>query len=44
MKKIISLWIDHQEEVIVVRTDGGEQIARIKSDAEKQIRFAGGLR
>lgn len=44
MKKNIGLWIDHREAVIVVISDKGEQINRIKSDAEKQIRFAGGSR
>ena len=44
MKKKIGLWIDHREAVIVVLTDNGEQITRIKSDAEKQIRFPGGSR
>jgi hypothetical protein len=44
MKKKIGLWIDHREAVIVLVTDGEEQITRIKSDAEKQIRFPGGSR
>jgi hypothetical protein len=44
MKKKTGLWIDHREAVIVVLTDNGEQITRIKSDAEKQIRFPGGSR
>ena len=44
MKKKIGLWIDHREAVIVLITDGDEQITRIKSDAEKQIRFPGGSR
>jgi hypothetical protein len=44
MKKNIGLWIDHREAVIVELTDKGEQITRIKSDAEKQIRFEGGSR
>ena len=44
MKKKIGLWIDHREAVIVVLTDKDEQITRIKSDAEKQIRFPGGSR
>ena len=44
MKKKTGLWIDHREAVIVKLTDKGEQITRIKSDAEKQIRFAGGSR
>jgi hypothetical protein len=44
MKKKIGLWIDNREAIIVKLTDKGEQITRIKSDAEKQIRFAGGSR
>ena len=44
MKKEIGLWIDHREAVIVVLTDKDEQVTRIKSDAEKQIRFPGGSR
>ena len=44
MKKEIGLWIDHREAVIVVRTDKDEQITRITSDAQKQIRFPGGSR
>lgn len=44
MKKQIGLWIDLREAVIVVRTDKDEEIIRIRSDAEKQIRFPGGSR
>jgi len=44
MKKNIGLWIDHREAVIVELTDKREQITRVKSDADKQIRFAGGSR
>lgn len=44
MTKQIGLWIDRREAVIVVLTDNDEQITRIKSDAQKQIRFAGGSR
>jgi hypothetical protein len=44
MKKKTGLWIDHREAVIVKLTDKGEQITRIKSDAEKQIRVPGGSR
>jgi stalled ribosome rescue protein Dom34 len=44
MKKNIGLWIDQREAVIVVLSDKGTQITRIKSAAEKQIRFAGGSR
>ncbi|HSL45875.1 MAG TPA: hypothetical protein VK897_20750 [Anaerolineales bacterium] len=44
MNKQAGLWIDHREAVIVVLTDKDEKITRIKSDAEKQIRFPGGSR
>jgi hypothetical protein len=44
MKKNIGLWIDHREAVIVALTEKDEQITRIKSGTEKQIRFAGGSR
>ena len=44
MNKNVGLWIDHREAVIVTLSDQGEQITRIKSDADKQIRFAGGSR
>ncbi|MBK9927057.1 MAG: hypothetical protein IPP66_17440 [Anaerolineales bacterium] len=44
MKKKIGMWIDHREAIIVVLTDNGEQIMRVRSDAEKQLRFAGGSR
>ena len=44
MKKKIGLWIDNREAVIVAITDKGEQITRIKSEAEKQLRFTGGSR
>jgi stalled ribosome rescue protein Dom34 len=44
MKKEIGLWVDHREAVIVELTEKGEQITRIKANANKQIRFAGGSR
>jgi hypothetical protein len=44
MKKNIGMWIDNREAIIVKLTDKGEQITRIKSVAEKQIRFEGGSR
>lgn len=44
MKKKIGLWIDNREAIIVKLTDKGEQIVRVNSDAEKQIRFEGGSR
>jgi len=44
MKKKIGLWIDNRVAIIVKLTDEDEQITRIYSDAEKQIRFEGGSR
>ena len=44
MKTKIGLWIDNREAIIVKLTDKSEQITRINSDVEKQIRFAGGSR
>ena len=44
MKKKIGLWIDNREAIIIRLTDDGEQITRINSDSEKQIRFEGGSR
>lgn len=44
MKKNIGLWIDYREAIIVELSEIGEKITRINSDAEKQIRFAGGSR
>ena len=41
MKKEIGLWIDHREAVIVVLTDGGEEIRHLLSDNEKHIRYSG---
>ena len=35
------LWIDHREAVIVVLTATGEQIKRIQSTVEKQLRRSG---
>ena len=44
MKKQAGLWIDHRKAVIVILTDKGEKITRIKSGCGKQIRFPGGSR
>ena len=44
MKKKIGLWVDNREAIVVELTEKGEQITRIYSDAEKQIRFEGGSR
>lgn len=44
MKKKIGLWIDNREAIVVKLTDNGEQITRIYSDSEKQIRYTGSSR
>jgi stalled ribosome rescue protein Dom34 len=42
MNRKAGLWIDHREAVIIILTDEGEQIRRIKSNMEKHVRFASG--
>ena len=42
MKKEIGLWIDHRKAVIVIISNGSEEIKEITSNTEKHIRFAGG--
>jgi hypothetical protein len=42
MKKEAGLWIDHRQAVIVIVTDKGEEIRRIRSNMEKHVRFASG--
>jgi hypothetical protein len=44
MKQKAGLWIDHREAVIVMVTDAGEEIKRIKSNLEKRVRYSGGSR
>jgi hypothetical protein len=44
MKKEAGLWIDHREAAIVMVTDAGEEIKRIKSNLEKRVRYSGGSR
>lgn len=41
MKKEIGLWLDHREAIIVILTDGGEEIKHISSGSEKHIRYSG---
>jgi hypothetical protein len=41
MKKEIGLWIDHREAIIVILTDGGEEIKHIISNSGKHIRYSG---
>ena len=40
MKKVIGLWLDYQEAVIVLVTDIGKDTRRIRSHLEKDIRFS----
>jgi len=41
VKKEIGLWIDHREAIIVILTDGGEEIKHITSNSGKHIRYSG---
>jgi len=41
MKKEIGLWVDHREAIIVILTDGGEEIKHITSNNGKHIRYSG---
>ena len=41
MKKEIGLWIDHREAIIVIVTDGGEEIKHITSNSGKHIHYSG---
>jgi hypothetical protein len=41
MKKEIGLWIDHREAVLVILTEGTEEIRHITSSDEKHIRYSG---
>ena len=41
MKKEIGLWLDHREAIIVILTDGGEEIKHITSSSRKHIRYSG---
>jgi hypothetical protein len=40
--KNIGLWIDHRKAVIVIGTEGGEELKKITSNMEKHVRFTGG--
>jgi len=42
MKKQAGLWIDHRQAVVVLITDDGEEIKKIKSNMEKHVRFSEG--
>jgi stalled ribosome rescue protein Dom34 len=41
MRKEIGLWLDHREAVIVILTDGGEEIKHIASNSGKHMRYSG---
>ena len=41
MKKSIGLWIDHREAVLVILTEGTEEILHIISSDEKHSRYSG---
>jgi len=42
MKKQAGLWIDHRKAVIVIVTDGAEELRKITSNMEKHVRFTSG--
>ena len=42
MTKQAGLWIDHRHAIIALVTDEGEEIKKITSGAEKDVRFSGG--
>lgn len=41
MKKEIGLWIDHREAILVILTEGGEEIKHMTSNIGKHIRYSG---
>lgn len=41
MHQEIGLWIDDREAIIVILTDGGEEINHMISNSEKHIRYSG---
>jgi len=41
MQKEIGLWIDHREAIIIILTDGGEEIKHLMSNSGKHIRYSG---
>jgi len=44
VKKEIGLWIDHREAILVILSDGGEEIKHISSNQGKRIRYSSGSR
>jgi hypothetical protein len=41
MNKQAGLWLDHREAIIVILTDGGQEIKHISSNSGKHIRYSG---
>jgi hypothetical protein len=41
MKKEIGLWVDHRVAIIVILTEGGEEIVHLISNNGKHIRYSG---
>jgi hypothetical protein len=41
MKKDIGLWLDHRDAVVVILTDGVEEIKHLTSGSGKHIRYTG---
>ena len=44
MKKNVGLWIDHRKAVILVLAERTEEVHKVESHMEKQVRFRGGVR
>ena len=40
MKKEVGLWIDHREAVLVVLSEGNDEITHLTSNMEKHTRFS----
>ena len=41
MKKEVGLWIDHREAVLVILSEGKDEITHLTSNMEKHTRFSG---
>jgi hypothetical protein len=41
VKKEIGLWLDHREAIIVILTDGREEIKHVTSGSGKHLRYSG---
>ncbi len=43
MRKEIGLWIDHREAILIILTDGKEEVGHITSNYGKHIGYSGSL-